>query len=96
MVANLFKALKPGGVVVVQDHVANPGGDTAQVVDQLHRIDPKVPAQEQFEAVREFRREGLIRHVGLSEVSVADIERATVIDATTLKSLRERISFTGE
>jgi len=43
---------------------------------QLHRIDPKVPAQEQFEAVREFQREGLIRHAGLSEVSVADIERA--------------------
>ena len=43
---------------------------------QLHRIDPKVPAQEQFEAVREFQREGLIRHVGLSEVSVAEIERA--------------------
>jgi pyridoxine 4-dehydrogenase len=43
---------------------------------QLHRIDPKVPAQEQFEAVRDFQREGLIRHVGLSEVSVADIENA--------------------
>ncbi len=43
---------------------------------QLHRIDPKVPAQEQLEAVHEFQREGLIRHVGLSEVTVADIERA--------------------
>jgi aryl-alcohol dehydrogenase-like predicted oxidoreductase len=43
---------------------------------QLHRIDPKVPAQEQFEAVREFQREGLIRHAGLSEVSVDDTERA--------------------
>ena len=43
---------------------------------QLHRIDPKVPAREQFEAIREFQREGLIRHVGLSEVSVEDIERA--------------------
>ena len=43
---------------------------------QLHRIDPKVPAQEQFDAVREFQREGLIRHVGLSEVSVNDVERA--------------------
>jgi pyridoxine 4-dehydrogenase len=43
---------------------------------QLHRIDPRVPAREQFEAVREFQREGLIRHVGLSEVSVEDIERA--------------------
>jgi pyridoxine 4-dehydrogenase len=43
---------------------------------QLHRIDPKVPAQEQFEAIREFQREGLIRHVGISEVSVDDVERA--------------------
>ncbi len=43
---------------------------------QLHRIDPKVPEQEQFEAVREFQREGLIRHVGVSEVTVSDIERA--------------------
>ena len=43
---------------------------------QLHRIDPKVPAQEQFEAVREFQREGLIRHVGLSEVTVEQIQAA--------------------
>jgi aryl-alcohol dehydrogenase-like predicted oxidoreductase len=43
---------------------------------QLHRIDPKVPAQEQFEAVREFQREGLIRHVGMSEVTVDEVQRA--------------------
>jgi len=43
---------------------------------QLHRIDRKIPAQEQFEAISEFQRQGLIRHVGLSEVSVEDIERA--------------------
>jgi aryl-alcohol dehydrogenase-like predicted oxidoreductase len=43
---------------------------------QLHRIDPKVPAQDQFEAVREFQREGLIRHVGLSEVTLAQIKAA--------------------
>jgi pyridoxine 4-dehydrogenase len=43
---------------------------------QLHRIDRKVPAREQFEAIREFQREGLIRHVGLSEVSVEDTEQA--------------------
>jgi predicted methyltransferase len=40
--AGLFQAVKPGGVVVVLDHVANPGGDTAKVVDALHRIDPQV------------------------------------------------------
>ena len=43
---------------------------------QLHRIDPKVPAEEQFAAVREFQVEGLVRHLGLSEVTVPDIERA--------------------
>jgi aryl-alcohol dehydrogenase-like predicted oxidoreductase len=43
---------------------------------QLHRIDPKVPRKEQFEAIRAFRSEGLVRHVGLSEVGVADIEEA--------------------
>jgi aryl-alcohol dehydrogenase-like predicted oxidoreductase len=43
---------------------------------QLHRIDPKVPADEQFGAMREFQREGLVRHLGLSEVSAADIDRA--------------------
>jgi aryl-alcohol dehydrogenase-like predicted oxidoreductase len=43
---------------------------------QLHRIDPKVPEGEQFGAVAEFVREGLVRHVGLSEVDVDAIERA--------------------
>lgn len=43
---------------------------------QLHRIDPKVPAQEQFDALRQFQSEGLVRHVGLSEVSLDDVERA--------------------
>jgi pyridoxine 4-dehydrogenase len=43
---------------------------------QLHRIDPKVPAKEQFEAIAEMQQQGLIRHVGLSEVSVEEIEAA--------------------
>jgi pyridoxine 4-dehydrogenase len=43
---------------------------------QLHRIDPKVPADEQFGAMRDFQREGLVRHLGLSETSVEDIDRA--------------------
>ncbi len=43
---------------------------------QLHRIDPEVPAEEQFGAIAEMQQEGLIRHVGLSEVGVAEIETA--------------------
>lgn len=40
---------------------------------QLHRIDPHVPADEQFGVIADMQREGLIRHVGLSEVSVDDV-----------------------
>ena len=43
---------------------------------QLHRIDTKVPADEQFGLLAELVREGKVRHVGLSEVSVSDIEAA--------------------
>lgn len=43
---------------------------------QLHRIDDRVPRREQFDAIRDFRKEGLVRHVGLSEVSVEDIRDA--------------------
>src|SRR5580692_8669436 len=43
---------------------------------QLHRIDPRVPRDEQFGAVRQLLDEGIIHHAGLSEVSVADIEAA--------------------
>ncbi len=43
---------------------------------QLHRIDPQVPEEDQFGAVREMQQEGLIRHVGLSEVTVEELERA--------------------
>ena len=42
LLGRLAAALKPGGVVVVQDHAANPGGDTAEIVDRLHRIDPAI------------------------------------------------------
>ena len=43
---------------------------------QLHRIDPKVPRDEQFGVIAEMIGEGLIRHAGLSQVSVEEIEAA--------------------
>jgi pyridoxine 4-dehydrogenase len=44
---------------------------------QLHRIDPKVPVDEQFGTVRELLDQGLIRHAGLSEVTVRNIKAAS-------------------
>jgi pyridoxine 4-dehydrogenase len=43
---------------------------------QLHRIDPLVPRDEQFGVMRAMRDEGLIRHLGLSQVTVADVDEA--------------------
>ena len=43
---------------------------------QLHRVDKKVPADEQYDVLAEFIRVGKVRHVGLSEVSVEQIEAA--------------------
>jgi aryl-alcohol dehydrogenase-like predicted oxidoreductase len=43
---------------------------------QLHRIDPGVPRDEQFAAITRMQKEGLVRHVGLSEVKVEEIKAA--------------------
>ena len=43
---------------------------------QLHRIDPKVPMEESLGALKKMQEAGKIRHVGLSEVSPEEIERA--------------------
>ena len=44
---------------------------------QLHRIDPQTPRDDQFKAIRALIDEGIVRHVGLSEVSIEEIEAAT-------------------
>jgi len=44
---------------------------------QLHRIDPKVPRDEQFDAIRSLIADKVVRFVGLSEVSVEEIEAAS-------------------
>jgi pyridoxine 4-dehydrogenase len=43
---------------------------------QLHRVDRKVPQAEQFDAIRSFIDQGLIRYAGLSQVTVEQIEAA--------------------
>jgi pyridoxine 4-dehydrogenase len=43
---------------------------------QLHRIDPKVPAEDQLGTLRDLQAQGKIKHIGLSEVSAAQITHA--------------------
>lgn len=56
-------------------------------VFQLHRIDPKVPRDEQFGVLKELQDEGKIRHVGLSQVSVEEIEAARkIVEISTVQN----------
>src|ERR1700741_3394678 len=43
---------------------------------QLHRIDTKVPTEQSFEFLKKVQDEGKLKHIGLSEVNVADIKKA--------------------
>jgi len=55
---------------------------------QLHRIDPEVPAAEQFGVMKELQDAGKIRHLGLSEVSVDQIAAAReVIEVVSVQNL---------
>ena len=55
---------------------------------QLHRIDPQVPEDEQLGVIKEMQDEGLIRHVGLSEVSIEELERARkVMEIVSVQNL---------
>ncbi len=63
---------------------------------QLHRIDPSVPADDQFGLLRDLQKEGKIRHAGLSEVNVSEIQDArrivTVATVQNLYNLADRHS----
>lgn len=61
---------------------------------QLHRIDPKVPAEESLGELVSLQREGKIGHIGLSQVNVEQIERArkiaTIVSVQNLYNLTNR------
>src|SRR5947199_1839539 len=59
---------------------------------QLHRIDRKVPVEESLGAIKKAQDAGKIRHVGLSEVTVAEIERAKKV--VPIVSIQNRYNIT--
>jgi len=67
-----------------------------EVIDlwQLHRIDPKVPVEESLGVIAKLQQQGKIRHVGLSEVKPADIDRARqfvkIVSVQNLYNLGDR------
>jgi len=58
---------------------------------QLHRIDKKVPVEDSLGALKEAQQAGKIRHIGLSEVSVEEIERAR--KTVPIVSIQNRYNF---
>ena len=64
---------------------------------QLHRIDAQVPLEESLGAVKELQDAGKIRHLGLSEVSVAEIEQAReVVEVVSVQNLYNLTSTKAE
>jgi len=61
---------------------------------QLHRIDPNVPAEDQFGLLRNLQQEGKIRFAGLSEVGVSEIKAARrivpIVSVQNLYNLTDR------
>ncbi|KKC32094.1 aldo/keto reductase [Devosia psychrophila] len=64
---------------------------------QLHRIDAKVPRADQFGAIAQLQKDGIIRHAGLSEVSVDDIKEAgKYFKVTTVQNMYNLVSRKAE
>jgi len=54
---------------------------------QLHRIDPKVPAEDQLGTLKDLQAQGKIKHIGLSEVDLKQLQHArTVVDVVTVQN----------
>jgi len=62
---------------------------------QLHRIDPKVPAEDQLGTLKDLQAQGKIKHIGLSEVSVRQIEHARTILPIVSVQIRYSIADRG-
>ena len=73
VVKAIWDALKPGGTVAVIDHVAVAGGDTREVVEKLHRIDPAVVRAD-------FERAGFVLEAQSDILRVAEDHSKNVFD----------------
>jgi pyridoxine 4-dehydrogenase len=58
----------------------------------LHRVDPGTPLEESLGAIKEYRDDGKIRHVGVSQVTIDQIERARAVVPITAVQNRYNLS----
>jgi len=70
-----------------------------EVIDlfQLHRIETQTPREDQFGALAQLQKDGIVRHLGLSEVSVEDIKEASKhFKVTTVQNMYNLVSRKAE
>ncbi|WP_164115128.1 class I SAM-dependent methyltransferase [Sphingorhabdus sp. Alg239-R122] len=85
LLANLYAAMKPGGIVGVVDHVADPG-DTRQTVDKLHRIDPAV-------VKADFAAAGFVLDDESALLANADDDHAKLVFDPAVRGKTDRFIF---
>lgn len=84
--AKVFASVRPGGVVGVVDHVAAPGGDTRQIVEKLHRIDPAVLRAD-------FERAGFVFDAESSLLRNADDDHNKLVFDPAIRGKTDRIVY---
>jgi predicted methyltransferase len=85
VVKAIWDAVRPGGTVAVIDHVAAPGGDTREVVEKLHRIDPAV-------VKADFERAGFVLEAQSDLLRVAEDHSKNVFDPS-IRGKTDRFVF---
>ena len=78
----------------IEQSLRSLGTDTIELY-YLHRVDPETPLETSLGAIKEHRDRGQIRHVGLSEVRVEEIERARQVVPITAVQNRYNLSERG-
>lgn len=86
LLGKLHAALKPGGVVVVQDHVATAGGDPVVTVDKLHRIDPAV-------VKRDFEKAGFVLEAESPIFAHPDDDHTTLVFDEAIRGRTDQFLF---
>jgi predicted methyltransferase len=85
IVAGLFNATKPGGIVAVVDHVG-PAGDTRAIVDKLHRIDPET-------VKADFARGGFVLESESPLLRMANDDLSTNVFDPAIRGKTDRFAF---
>ncbi len=85
VLAGLFTAMKPGGVVAIIDHVG-PAGDTRAVVDKLHRIDPET-------VKADFLRAGFVLDGTSDMLRIADDDHSKNVFDPAIRGKTDRFAF---